>query len=283
MNAVSGSRSPSIVLLDSGVGGLSVYEALVATGLSVRARLAYCADDAHFPWGTKTDDELVPVLTRIADALVARFRPTVFVIACNTASTLALKVLRSRFPDIAFVGTVPAIKPAALASTSKVIGLLATEATVRRGYVDDLASAFASDCTLLRCGSRGLVRLAERKIAGLPPTREEITAEIAPLFAEAMRVERETGARLDHVVLGCTHFPLLRDEMAAASPWPVAWIDSGPAIARRVVSLVGPGTNATQALEPSVAVFTGRVPVAPDFLRYLSLLGFARTDVLELA
>jgi len=278
---------PTVVLLDSGVGGLSVYAAIRARALP--CTLAYCADTAHFPYGTKSDEELVAIVTRVADALVARFAPVVFVVACNTASTLVLAMLRARFPEVAFVGTVPAIKPAAAVSKSRVIGLLATEATVRGAYVDSLASEFASDCTLLRAGSRGLVRLAERKMAGDTVGTEEVAHEIAPLFAEAMRVERETGARMDAVVLGCTHFPLLADEMRSAAPWQTHWIDSGPAIARRVEALLAGLSSPeilsahTLSVQHPIAVFTGSVPSAPAYLAALSAYGFLRHETLPLA
>ena len=277
---------PTVVLLDSGVGGLSVYSAIRARALP--CSLVYCADAAHFPYGTKSDQELVAIVTRVADALVARFAPVVFVVACNTASTLVLPILRARFPEVAFVGTVPAIKPAAAISKSRVIGLLATEATVRGAYVDSLASDYASDCRLLRAGSRGLVQLAERKMAGDIPQPEEVLREIVPLFDEAARVEKETGARMDAVVLGCTHFPLLADVMRSVAPWETHWIDSSPAIARRVeallAGLISPGSFPMQeeSARHPIAVFTGSVPTAHAYLAALSAYGFSRHETLPL-
>ena len=151
-------------------------------------------------------------------------------IACNTASTIALDHVRAAL-DIPVVGTVPAIKPAAELSKSRVIGVLGTEATVRQPYVDDLAARFAADCTVIRHGSPELVELAEAKLAGEP----------IDLDAVARRARRrcappDAATTIDVIVLACTHFPLLADEIAAA--WPgVALVDGGAGIARRIAYL----------------------------------------------
>jgi glutamate racemase len=143
------------------------------------------------------------------------------------------------------VGTVPAIKPAALASKTRVIGVLGTEATVRQPYVDRLSAEFASDCTVIRHGSAELVALAEAKLRGEVIAPESIAAAVAPL-AEV--------ARMDTVVLACTHFPLLRDELQAALPGMVL-VDSGDGIARRIAHLTS-GQHWPEALPPGLAVFT---------------------------
>ena len=180
--------------------------------------------------------------------LVERFHPRLIVIACNTASTIALVHVRSAL-DVPVVGTVPAIKPAALTSTNRVIGVLGTEATVRQPYVDRLAAEFASDCTVLRHGSAALVELAEAKLRGQRIDAAAVRAAIAPLFAGA------DGARLDAVVLACTHFPLLNEELDAAAPHPVQWLDGADGIARRIATLTA--GQAWPAQRPGgVAVFT---------------------------
>ena len=139
--------------------------------------------------------------------LVERFHPRLAVIACNTASTIALDHVRAAL-DLPVVGTVPAIKPAAELSKSRVIGVLGTEATVRQPYVDDLAAQFAADCTIIRHGSPELVELAEAKLAG-----EDVSVE-AVSGSGAADVRRAGGDRIDTIVLACTHFPLLDDELA---------------------------------------------------------------------
>src|SRR6185369_8224039 len=118
------------------------------------------------------------------------------VIACNTASTIALDHVRSAL-DLPVVGTVPAIKPAAAMSRSRVIGVLGTEATVRQPYVDDLAAKFASDCTIIRHGSPELVEFAEAKLAGEEVSIDAIDAATRPMF------DAPGGDRIDTVVLAC--------------------------------------------------------------------------------
>ena len=216
-----------ILIFDSGVGGLSVLEP--TRKLLPNAPFVYAADSAGFPYGTKSDAELASRVPALLGRLVERFHPRLAVIACNTASTIALEHVRSAL-DLPVVGTVPAIKPAAEMSKSRVIGVLGTEATVRQCYVDDLAARFASDCTIIRHGSPELVELAEAKLAG-----DEISVESVRAAARAV-FDAPGGERIDTVVLACTHFPLLVDELRAAFP-NVDYIDGGPGIARRIAYL----------------------------------------------
>lgn len=218
--------SGPILVFDSGVGGLSV-----ATAIRQRlpqAALAYVCDNAMLPYGTKPDDWLVGRIVDVCLAAVAACSASTLVVACNTASTLALRELRARL-EIPVVGTVPAIKPAAMLTRSGTIGLLATSATVHRPYTDTLIRDFAAHCRVIRVAADGLVTLAERKLAGLELDEALLAEELAPLWKRP---------ELDTVVLGCTHFPLLVDQLRAQAPQPVAWIDSGAAIARRVASVV---------------------------------------------
>ncbi len=214
-----------VLIFDSGVGGLSIFDA-------VRARLpqlplVYACDNEGFPYGPRAADDLVRRVDSVLQRLITAVDPALVVIACNTASTVALPLLRDHY-RVPFVGVVPAIKPAAQLSRNKVIGLLATPGTVQRPYTDDLIREFASDCTVKRIGSRALVEIAEDALRGgdLPlPILQQI---IAPFFAPPA---------VDTVVLGCTHFPLLKDALAAVAPAEVQWVDSGAAIARRVAAL----------------------------------------------
>jgi glutamate racemase len=205
-----------ILFFDSGVGGLSVLGPTLK--LLPNAPIVYAADSAGFPYGKKSDAELASRIPALLGRLVERFHPRLAVIACNTASTIALEHVRSAL-DLPVVGTVPAIKPAAEMSKSRVIGVLGTEATVRQAYVDDLAAKFASDCTIIRHGSPELVELAEAKLAG-----------------EGVGIDAPNGARIDTVVLACTHFPLLGEELRAAFP-DVRYVDGGDGIARRIAYL----------------------------------------------
>jgi glutamate racemase len=185
-----------ILFFDSGVGGLSVLRRTRA--LLPTAPIVYAADNAGFPYGTKTEAELASRLPALLGRLVERYHPRLAVIACNTASTIALDHVRAAL-DIPVVGTVPAIKPAAELSKSRVIGVLGTAATVRQPYVDNLAARFASDCAIVRHGSAELVALAEAKLAGEAIDPAAVAAAVQPL--------RDTPD-LDTVVLACTHFPL---------------------------------------------------------------------------
>jgi glutamate racemase len=219
--------SAPILFFDSGVGGLSVLEPTRA--LLPYAPIVYCADSAGFPYGKKSDAELASRIPAILGRLVERFHPRLAVIACNTASTIALDHVRLAL-DLPVVGTVPAIKPAAEVSKSRVMGVLGTEATVRQPYVDDLAARFAADCTIIRHGSPELVELAEAKLAGESVSVEAVRAAAQPMF------DAQDGNRMDTIVLACTHFPLLSEELGAAFP-NVAFVDGGPGIARRIAYL----------------------------------------------
>lgn len=235
-----------ILFFDSGVGGLSVLGPTRA--LLPDAPIIYVADNAGFPYGTKGEAELAARVPALLGKLVARYRPRLAVIACNTASTIALDHARAAL-DLPIVGTVPAIKPAAEMSRSRIIGVLGTEATVRQPYVDNLAHEFASDCTIIRHGSAELVVLAEAKLAGKKIDRQSV--------AEAVRPLAET-AGLDTVVLACTHFPLLAEELADSLPG-VRFVDGGPGIARRIAFLTRDQSWPDRA-PPGVAVFTGAPP-----------------------
>jgi glutamate racemase len=185
---------------------------------------------------------------------IARFEPDLVVVACNTASTVVLPALRTKF-DVPFVGTVPAIKPACAMSRSKLVSILGTEATVKREYTQALIRDFAGDCEVTLVGSASLASLAEASLRGEAVDDAAISREIAPCFVEA------GGRRTDVVVLACTHYPLLLERLQRLAPWPVDWLDPAPAIARRVDDLLGaPGEEA--AVEAPVAVFTsGKPPV----------------------
>jgi glutamate racemase len=247
-----------LLFFDSGVGGLSVLQPTRA--ILPNAPIVYAADSAGFPYGKRTEAELAARIPALLGRLVERFHPRLAVIACNTASTIALEHVRAAL-DIPVVGTVPAIKPAAELSKSRVIGVLGTEATVRQPYVDDLAERFAADCTVIRHGSAELVELAEAKLAGEAIPIEAIHDAIAPMIGQP------DGERMDVMVLACTHFPLLADEIAAAFP-AIVQVDGGPGIARRIAFLT---EGQAWPVRPSgVAVFTAppRAPLASALAQF---------------
>ena len=255
-------RAPTILVFDSGLGGLTVFREIAKARPD--ARYVYLADDARFPYGRIPEAELTArVLAVIGDA-IATHRPELVVIACNTASTLALAQLRATFA-VPFVGTVPAIKPACAGSRSKLVSVLGTEATVAREYTRKLIQEFAQGCAVHLVGSARLAAFAEAELNGAPADDAEIAAEIAPCF---VAVE---GRRTDTVALACTHYPLLAARLARLAPWPVQWIDPAPAIARRVVDLIGPAAGPANG--PATLLFTsGRMP-SPTLSAALSEFG----------
>lgn len=213
-----------LLIFDSGVGGLSVLAEIAR--LLPTAPIVYAADSAGFPFGTKSERELTARVPALLGRLEERYDPAIIVIACNTASTIALDWVRAAL-DLPVVGTVPAIKPAAALSKTRTIGVLGTEATVVQPYVDRLAAEFAPDCTVIRHGSAELVELAEAKLRG------EATDATAYRAILAALLDQPGGERIDTVVLACTHFPLVRDELEAATPRPLAFVDGAAGIARR--------------------------------------------------
>ncbi len=235
-----------ILFFDSGVGGLSI--AGPARLAVPRAPFVYVADSAGFPYGTRSEAEIAVRVPALLGRLAERFRPRLIVIACNTASTIALPAVRAAL-DVPVVGTVPAVKPAAALSATRTIGVLGTEATVRQAYVDDLAARFASDCRVIRHGSAALVELAEARLRGETTDPAAYAAVLAGLFGQP------GGEAIDVVVNACTHFPLVEAELAAAAPAGVRFVDGGEGIARRIATLTQ-AQDWPAAAPPGVAVFT---------------------------
>ena len=259
-----------LLVFDSGVGGLSVVGAI--RRLLPNAPIVYAADSAGFPYGTKPPAVIEARVPALLGRLAERFDPQLIVIACNTASTIALDTVRAAL-DLAVVGTVPAIKPAAALSRTRAIGVLGTEATVVQPYVDRLAAEHAADCIVVRHGSSELVELAEAKLRGeaAPPGRYR--AILDALLAQP------GGDRIDTVVLACTHFPLVEEELAAGAPRPVAFVDGNEGIARRVAFLAR-DIEWREAPGEGVAVFTGRDAQVEPLRAGLAAYGLTRIETL---
>lgn len=244
--------TPTILVFDSGLGGLTVFREIVKARPD--ARYVYVADDVFFPYGAHEQATLVARVVPLMGELIAAHKPDLVVIACNTASVQALADLRKSYPATSFVGTVPAIKPACAQSKSRRVAVLGTLATVAREYTRKLIDDFAQGCDVHLVGSARLAELAEAELNGAPATDAAVAAEIAPCFVDA------DGRRTDTVVLACTHFPLLRARLETLSPWPVDWIDPAPAIARRVVDLAGQPQGEVPATPPRFVFTSGRPP-----------------------
>jgi len=241
----------TVLIFDSGVGGLTVFREVAAARPD--ARYIYLADDAGFPYGNQPEQALIAHIVGVIGKAIAEHAPDLVVVACNTASTLALTELRAAF-SVPFVGTVPAIKPACAQSQSKRVAVLGTQATVSREYTRALIREFASGCDVILIGSPRLASIAECELAGSPVSDAEIAAEIAGCFVE-------TGTRrTDTVVLACTHYPLLTERFRKLAPWPVVWLDPAPAIARRVADLLRARPAASGATPPRIFFTSGRAP-----------------------
>ena len=257
-----------ILVFDSGLGGFTVARALRAAGQG-RVVIDYAADVAGFPYGDWEEEELRAHIVSLMGRLIDAARPDVVVVACNTASVISLAALRTAY-DVPFVGTVPAIKPAALRTRTGVIGVLATPGTVKREYTTALIHTFAFHCEVILHGAAGLARMAEEKLAGRSVDAEALRHEIAPVF-----VERK-GRATDVVVLGCTHYPLLREEMERVAPWPVTFIDPSSAIARRALEVA-------ESCDDHAEIHGGRVFVTAPAERLCEVLkreGFGEMNVI---
>lgn len=268
---MSNSR-PRIIIFDSGVGGLSIFK-------EVQRQLPGCdivfaSDSAGFPYGIRSETDLISRVEKVIDRLVIEIKPNIVIVACNSASTVVLPLIRSQF-DTPFIGVVPAVKPAAAQSRSRSIGLLATPATVSRDYTTKLIEDFAKDCQVKMLGSSELVYLAEAKLRGETVPVNQVAEIIAPLF-------NSDPPELDTIVLACTHFPLLLEELKLAVPHPVQWIDSSEAIARRALSLLGEQPKMEGYTPQHRAIFTGNAEVGPSLTRALTNLGIDRIENMDI-
>lgn len=255
-------RGFDVIIVDSGLGGFSVVRALRATQPDLA--LTYLADTGGFPYGKRTAEEISVRAKRFVGQLLTLYPSTPIVIACNTLSTLCLSMLRESFAS-PFVGTVPAIKTAAQISQTRRFTLLATPNTAQSQYSQGLISEFASDCVVDVYGAPNLAMYAETMLLGQTIEEDALRAELAPSFCD------DAFGKTDCLVLGCTHYPLIRDALARVAPWPVTFIDSSEAIARRATSL--PNNPPTE----SVAYVTSHSALA----RYRDVFareGFTRTE-----
>lgn len=263
--------SGSVLVFDSGMGGLTIARELMA--LAPDLAVDYAADSGFFPYGDKSDEALRTRLPAVAKALVEAARPDVFVIACNTASTLALEAVRAVL-NIPVVGTVPAIKPAAAMSQTGVIGLLATPGTVRRDYTARLVSEFAADARVIMHGSVELVRLAEEQASGGAVSLDAFREAQRPLF------EADGGGEIDTVVLACTHFPLIRGELAATVPHAVSFVDSGEAIARQTLRVL-PTRSLSPGAQGGRVFLTSSMGEQPRLVEVCHRFGFDAVRVVS--
>ena len=271
---------PKIVIFDSGVGGLTIYQSIKQQ--LPNATYIFVSDNAAFPYGTKSDDDLITRVTTVINNVVDRYNPDLIVIACNTASTIVLPILRNKL-EISVIGVVPAIKPAAELTKSKTIGLLATPATINRAYTNELIDEFAADCTVIRVGSSRLVEIAEGHLYGDRLNVSNIETELQPLLLHK---------KLDTLILACTHFPLLNKEIEyifKSKNHHAELIDSALGVTNRVMhvlSQIFDKKNNFSKTEQSnsgssFAVFTLDLAPTSAFTAKLKQLGFSTIETLS--
>jgi glutamate racemase len=264
---------PAILVFDSGLGGLTVFREVVKARPD--ATYVYIADDAFFPYGQHSEAALTGRVVPLMADLIDAHAPDLVVVACNTASTLVLPHLRARFA-VPFVGTVPAVKPACMASRSRLVSVLGTEATVQREYTRALIRDFGQGCDVTLVGSAHLAAVAEAVLRSEAIDAAAIAEEIAPCFVTA-----EGGRRTDTIVLACTHFPLLLDRLVQLAPWPVAWVDPAPAIARRMIDLIGPPPAGASGGCAGIMFTSGKMP-PPPLAAALALFGLVPAGEAEM-
>ncbi|MBJ3815243.1 glutamate racemase [Shimwellia pseudoproteus] len=262
---------PTVLVFDSGVGGLSVYDEI--RQLLPDLHYIYAFDNVGFPYGEKTEAFIVERVVEIANAVQQRHPLALMVVACNTASTVSLPALRERF-NFPVVGVVPAIKPAARLTANGTVGLLATRGTVKRHYTHELVERFASECRIEMLGSAELVELAEAKLHGEPVSLDALRKILRPW----LRMPEPP----DTVVLGCTHFPLLREELAQVLPEGTRLVDSGAAIARRTAWLLENDAPDEKSSGPNIAFCMDYTPQTERLLPVLTRYGFQSLEKLPL-
>jgi len=262
----------NLLVFDSGIGGLGVVAQI--RRLQPAANIVYLADNGFYPYGEKADDVLIARILKVVGQGVQLTKPDAAVIACNTASTVALAHLREAI-SLPFIGCVPPIKPAAAASRTRHIGLLATAATIRRPYLADLVQKFAGDCTLHSQGSAILADLAEAKFRGQALRPAELEAAIAPLLTQP------DAGLIDSIALGCTHYTFLLPELTALRPG-IKWFDPAGAVARQTAAITGELRSKHASAQASTAFFTAARPDAAIVDAALLAYGFTQSLQLPL-
>ncbi len=254
-----------ILVFDSGIGGLGVVRQIRRH--TPQLPLAYLADNGFYPYGEKSDEVLLGRVVKLVGEAINMLQPGAVVVACNTASTIALAALRQAY-RVPFIGCVPPVKPAAAASQTRQIGLLATPATIRRPYLQDLLDKFADDCQVHSLGTPLLADMAEAKFRGEAVDLAALEAAVAPMFL--------AGPTIDAVALGCTHYTFLLNELKVLYPGGT-WFDPAGAVARQTEAVVA--RQELVANGPERAFFTGKLPDLEIMKAALGDYGFAEVLV----
>lgn len=251
--------SAPIGIIDSGLGGLTILKEIQLQ--LPHESLHYLGDTANCPYGSRSAADIYRLSHAMIDRLVEIGAKAV-VIACNTISVTSIHQLRTDFPNLPIVGTAPAIKPAARISANRRIGILSTVATANSPYQAGLIAEFAGDCQVLNLGTNELVPRIERGA---------FATELPDVLSDVLRPFQE--ARVDVLVLGCSHYPLLRQEIQAILGDGVTVLDSGAAIARQLFRvLVRQGIEAPTDSRPDHAITTtSESPTLPAMIERLGI------------
>jgi glutamate racemase len=238
--------------------------------LDLKLSITFIADNEYFPYGGRDSSELTKRISTLIEQALDFFEFDAVVIACNTASTVVLDVLRASF-SLPFVGVVPAVKTAGEVSQSRVIALLATEGTVRGNYLDSLIRNFASDCRIICIECPLLAFLAEDKVRGRHVDQGQVRAALSPLGDPAL-------AGMDVIVLGCTHYPLLQAELEKEIRGNVRWLDPAPSVARQLSKVIEAAkpTRCCSGMHRNndIIFFTSRQGSPEDMRPFLKEIGF---------
>ena len=224
------------VFLDSGTGGVPYMQMLKQR--EPNARCAYLGDTVHFPYGEKTPKEVTECAKAAIELIIKKWNPKVVVIACNTISVTALSQLRTLFPALPLIGTVPAIKLAAKVTKNKKIGLLATNATVQHPYCQKLIEDFASDCSVFSRGDPDLIAFIEHNL--FTATEEEKIKAVTP----ALDFFKQNDC--DTIILGCTHFTHVADVFARAAGSSIRIIDSRDGVSNQALKIESEASDSDQ-------------------------------------
>lgn len=238
-----------IGVFDSGSGGMSVYRELVK--LLPEARYVYYSDNAHCPYGEKTASYITGRGRFITRYLLSR-GADVIVVACNTATAAAIRTLRSEFPEVPFIGMEPAVKPAALGTKTGVVGVLATAGTLKGSKYLDTKGKYSDDVQIEEHVGEGFVELVEAGEFDGPRAEAVVRRSLQPLL--------DAGA--DTIVLGCTHYPFLRDVIQRLAGPDVRIIDPAPAVARRTLDVMTARGIPTADPEPGIDLVSSGDPAS---------------------
>lgn len=232
-----------IGIVDSGVGGLSIWEK-IAANLPVESTI-YLADSKNIPYGNKSQEQIYELAHRMLKFLLKK-DVKIIILACNTVTVSCLDKLRQDFPQVPIIGTVPVVKTAVEKTRNKIIGILSTESTAKSEYQKNLISSFADGCEVINLGTNQLVPFVEKGEVWGEKISEVLVRELKEFKARGV----------DVIALGCTHFPFLKKAIGEIMGDKVVILDSGDAIARQTKRVLEKTNNLASRQKPFYSFYT---------------------------